>query len=781
MRHLFSVLIVGVLTLGFSLAQEAKKPSSLNQFLDKHCIDCHDSSLAEGELDLTSVSRDLNDPEVYGLWIRIHDRIENGEMPPAKKPRPESGELVGVLESLSSALGSASISQNEVVLRRMNRDEYENTVRDLFGIRAEVKEILPEDAKSHGFATIGDALGVSTELMHAYLDAADVVLKEVFGSSRPPKKIDYSYKPGGGNTPEGKHFRNDPEGLIMFNIPSNGKIRVAKGGLADKGTYRVRVTARGVQSDHPVGMRVTAGDINVKRRPFWLQGLYSVPVEELTTFEFEEFLYPGDGIELEVYGELAAGSKYNMTPNPGILVNEVTIEGPLEPWPPPVREALLQGVDPEQGTIADIQKILGRLLPRAFRRPVPPAELAVYVGLATQVLAEGRTFTDALSVSVKGILSSPSFLFLEEPLSAKAPGRINEYALASRLSYFLWSTTPDEILLRAAASGKLLTPDGLRAETERLLNDPKAEAFTRNFLDQWLKLAEFDATSPDTKLYPEYDSGLRQAMLAETTLFFNEVIRNNLSVMEFIESDWTFLNKRLAHHYNIPGVEGYEMRKVKLPEGSSRGGLLTQASLLKTTANGTNTSPVVRGIWVLESILGKTPPPPPPAVPAIEPDSRGATTIRELLVKHRESKACNSCHSQIDPPGFALEAFDVIGGERDWYRVISESAPRVNQTTSAGGSVRVAYRKGPEVDASGVLPNGQSFNDVRDFKKIIAANPEQIAKSLAEKMLTYGTGRVMSFADRATIDAVAAKTRSQKFGFRSLVHEVVQCEIFHRP
>ena len=323
-----------------------------------------------------------------------------------------------------------------------------------------------------------------------------------------------------------------------------------------------------------------------------------------------------------------------------------------------------------------------------------------------------------------------------------------------------------EILVR----GVDVDPDVLRQQVERLLNDPKAKAFNQNFTGQWLSLRAIDATLPDRTLYPEYDDILKTAMIKETSLFFDEVVKRDLSITNFVASDFTFVNARLAKHYGIPGIDGTEMRKVALPPESHRGGVLTMGSVLKVTANGTTTSPILRGAWVLERILGTPPPKPPANVEAIEPDIRGATTIRDQLEKHRNVASCNSCHSKIDPPGFALESFDVVGGWRDHYRALTNGGEKDSQ----GRRVR----PGPVVDPSDALPDGRRFANIDEYKKLILDDKDQLARSLVEKLLAYSTGAAPTKADRAQIETIVHNVRDMNYGFRSLIHEIVQSPIF---
>ena len=394
-------------------------------------------------------------------------------------------------------------------------------------------------------------------------------------------------------------------------------------------------------------------------------------------------------------------------------------------------------------------------------------------------LDEKYSFEQALRIGLKAVLVSPNFLLLRETIRPAGPEAslrdvavLDDFSLASRLSYFLWSSMPDEELFQLAGQGKLSRPETLRAQVERMLGDPKAKAFTENFAGQWLGLRDIDATLPDRQLYPEYDDILRSAMIKEVYLFFDEVLKNDLSLTNFVASDFSIINGRLADHYGIPGVAGLEFRKVSLPTDSHRGGVLTMAGILKVTANGTTTSPIVRGAWVLDRILGTPPPKPPANVEAVEPDIRGATTIRNQLARHRQVEACAACHVTIDPPGFALENFDVIGGWRENYRSIGNGEP----VTVAGRQMR--YKNGPPVEAGDVLPDGRRFRNIDEFKQLLLSDKDQLARALAVKLLTYATGVPPTRADRPKVEAIVESVRGKNYGFRSLLHEVVASEVF---
>lgn len=737
-------------------------PRPLQPFLRKHCADCHLDGSAKGGLDLDKAPADLKDAETLRRWVRLFDRVRDGEMPPPKKGSAAPAERDAFLKTLGDSLTRADLARRKVVFRRLNRIEYENSVRELLGVHVDVRELLPEDASLHGFDSMGEALAASAELLQAYLEAADLALDAAYGPEKEPKRHQLRFpllqdvKSHVGNL-----FRETPDGVALFGTgycPS----AVRSFPMRDPGTYRVRIHARGIQSERPVVMSVHAGDVIVHRRPFHLVGHYELPSDRMSVVEFTERFGRGDTFHPKPFG--TGGGKHD-SKGPGLVIGDIEIEGPLEAWPPPSR-ALFAGA-----VLDDARAVFLKLLPRAFRRPTSAVE--PFVALVKAQLEAGRPYRDALRVGLKGVLLAPEFLFRKEPV-------VDDFALATRLSYFLWSSMPDAALLDAAAKGALGTSDGLRAQTERLLADPKAAAFTRNFTGQWLSLRDIDFTEPDRKLYPEFDELLKASMLAETEAYFTEILRGDRSLLEFVDADWAMLNRRLAEHYGVPGVEGLELRRVALPKDSPRGGVLTQGAVLKVTANGTNSSPVVRGVWVLDRLLGRPAPPPPPGVPAVEPDIRGGVTLREQLDKHRNVPSCAGCHSQIDPPGFALESFDVIGGWRDRYRSLGVG-DKVERFTDPDRRMRVQYRLGPPVDASGALSDGAAFQGIRDFKKLLLRDPEGLARALAGKLLAYGLGRGVGFSDREELARIVAAVKPKNYGFRSLLHAVVQSPAFRSP
>jgi hypothetical protein len=421
----------------------------------------------------------------------------------------------------------------------------------------------------------------------------------------------------------------------------------------------------------------------------------------------------------------------------------------------------------------DAEKLLRNFIQKAYRRPVVDADVQRFLELFKREFELGSGFARSMLTAYTGVLVSPSFVFVEE-----RPGKLDDWALATRLSLFLWNSTPDEALRARAAKGELHKPEVLKQETARLLNDPKARRFVDAFTDYWLDLRKIDDTSPSATLYNDYelDEPLKLAALEETQLFFADLLRSDLPARNIVASDFTYLNERLATHYGIPGVKGTAMRRVSLPRDSERGGLMTMASVLKVTANGTTTSPVLRGHWITERILGMETRPPPPNAGAVEPDIRGAVTIREQLAKHREHPSCASCHVKMDPPGFALEHFDVMGAHRARYRAISEEAKPEPGYGMNGQAF--AFHYGPPVDAAGELHDGRAFRDVKEFKRLILSDEISIARNLAKQLITFATGAPVRFTDREELERILERARAREYGVRTLVEEIVRSELF---
>ena len=419
----------------------------------------------------------------------------------------------------------------------------------------------------------------------------------------------------------------------------------------------------------------------------------------------------------------------------------------------------------------DAERLLRKFMRRAYRRDVEESEVRRCLAFALEAIADKACFQDAMRQAYKAVLCSPDFLYLRE-----ARGDLDGDALAARLSYLLWRSMPDAELTEAARSGELSSADGLKRQFSRMLADPKARRFVGDFTGQWLDLRKVNDTTPDKELFPEYygDDLLVESAVAETEATFAAMLRENLPAQAVVDADFVIVNERLAELYGIPGVNGDALRKVAVPPGSPRGGFLSQSSVMKVTANGLTTSPVLRGVWVMDRILGTPPAPPPPGAGSIEPDTRGAKTIRELLAKHRRSESCANCHAAIDPPGFALEQFDVMGQWRERYRSFGQGEP-VDKTAALR---KVRYKLGQTVDASGVTKDGRAFEDYADFRADLATRDEQIARNLTERFLTFATGAGVTFADRAVVDDILRRTKADGYPVRSLLEQVVLSEPF---
>lgn len=797
MKSLLLALLLFLLSL-VQLYGAPEPPTPIDQkpdertraFIMTHCQACHSGEKPKGDFRLDQLGADFANPVTREHWLAALKRVQAGEMPPRDKPQPAEQDVRAFAAWVETKAEAAQKAHGRTVLRRLNRIEYQNTVRDLLGIDADLQEMLPADSSANGFDTSGEAHHVSSFLMEKYLEAADVALGLAIANNPQPPLIKKRYSLKDQHhvkTSTERVYRVEGDAVTLFSSSAWNAVHLYQFYPSDRGRYRFRISAAAVQSaDKPVtfGVSITGKQQAGKSG---LIGYFDAPAGKTTTVEFEQLIEARTTVNILPYGLASAQTVHKIGADtydgPGIAVQFVEVEGPLhETWPPASHTRLFgdmpQKPSPDSRSnkrveivsdnpMTDAETILRRFARRAFRRAVTDADLKPFLDLVKAKLAAKHSFEKAVRVGLTAIMVSPDFLFLREK-----PSKLDDFALASRLSYFLWSTMPDDELLTLAEQRKLTRPDVLRTQTERMLKDPKAAAFTENFVGQWLVLREIDATEPSHLLNPEFDHMLKVSTLREAELFFAEVLASNLSLTNFIASDFTMLNGRLARHYGIPGPAGFAFEKVTLPPGTHRGGVLTMAAVLKVTANGTTTSPVTRGVWVMDRILGSPPPKPPADVPAIDPDVRGATTIREQLAKHRQDPTCAGCHAKFDPAGFALESYDVIGGWRDTYRTTGNGKP-----VTVGGR-RMPYHEGKKVDPSDVLPDGTKFANVDEFKQLLLKDKDRLAGALAVKLLTYATGAAPGTADRPEVDAMVARVRAKNYGFRELIHEVVQSHAF---
>jgi hypothetical protein len=785
------------LPVASTLAAGAELPA-IQPFLDRHCLGCHDRDVQKGGLDLTSLSLDSNDAAAHKKWVRVFDRAANGEMPPVGEERPPASDLNAFMASLGADLSAKHQSRKGTVLRRLNRREYQNTLNDLLGVQVNVIDLLPEDGRSEGFDNVGEALSISGIQMQRYMEAAELALNAALHQEARPEStvIRGTLESERNKTHLGVQWLKREDGaIVVFNDGGFPRTVIPDLRAGAAGIYKLRVTGYGYQIDEPVFFSVISGSFDYVAADDLVHSFHELPNGKSDTVEITLPLRKNDGIKISPKGlngpdghsPVKDGpAKY---PGEGLAIQSVELEGPLiTDWPPRGQTLLLRGNKPREvppaqpwltgkpgykpvfvvdaaDPFGDSRKALPAFLAAAFRRSLSSADTEPYLALFDSEFAASGDYLSAVRTAAIAALCSPQFLFLQEPA-----GKLDDRRIASRLSYFLTRSAPDAELLAA----RLTDPAILRAQTARLLRSPVIDRFIADFTDGWLNLREIEFTTPDKQLYPEYDEVLLNSMLRETRRFISVLLEENLSLTNLIESEFAMVNSRLAQHYALPAVSGLELQKVTLPPDSKRGGLLTQASILKVSANGTNTSPVVRGVWVMERFLGLEPQPPPPGIPGVEPDIRGAATLRELLDKHRSSETCNGCHRLIDPPGFALENYDVIGGWREHFRSMGEG--EMVDLKVHGRKVR--YKLGQPVDAAGEWPTGEKFNNLSEVKQLLLTNPDPVARCVTEKLLTFATGREMGFSDRAEIERLVAASRARHHTFHDLIHDIVQSPIF---
>ncbi|SMP42165.1 Planctomycete cytochrome C [Neorhodopirellula lusitana] len=774
-------------------------------FLDMNCIGCHDSGSHEGDLDLETLVMELDDPDNFHFWERVFDRVREGEMPPDETLDDDevSPFLASLHDTLKTADSTRIAAQGRVPARRLTRAQYARNVSGLLAIDMPFDDLLPADSLSDGFDTVSKGQQISAHTMSAYLNAADAALDAAFERSNresTPDAVRFDWKKlrrDERRTNRMAEGRPEHQDIVSWSTRQNFYGKLTATTVPAAGRYRIRLS---VQAVHPpsngrVWCSVQTGVISGKASTMYWVGSFEATTQE-REYEFEAWIrdghmlrvFPNDRGLRQVPVKMLSKPAGTVEPLgfPGVAIKWIEMQQ-IFPDRAETRRALFGDLQIRRlstdDTLAtedeatqlglgelfevvsknpegDLQGLVHSFAQRAFRRPVTRQELGAYLNFARKRYQSSGSMAEALRAAYRTILCSPRFLYFEE-----SPDRLDEYALASRLSHFLWGVGPDEQLLQLAGAGRLSDPGVLRRQTDRLLNDERSSTFVKEFADQWLMLYEIDSTTPDSQLYPEYDDVLHHTLKQETHAFVKELVQRDLPARNIIDSDFTFLNSRLARHYGIEWPGGIGLRRVELGSSSRRGGIITHASVLKVTANGTTTSPIVRGVWMLERIMGQHVPPPPANVSAVEPDIRGATSIREQLEKHKDLDSCAACHVKMDPPGFALENYDVIGGWRDHYRAVGDTS-------------RKKWSNGVPVDASHQFVTGESFRDVEGMKEILGKHPEQIARSLAMHLTAYSTGAAPTFADREKLDGIVAATKSSDYGVRSIIQELIQSPIF---
>lgn len=716
-------------------------------FVQKYCVGCHGVGTPQAGISLNGFRDAASVLKSRAVWEKVSRSVSAGYMPPQSAPQPTQNERDAVVRWIDGFLTQIDCKLQDpgrVTMRRLNREEYNNTIRDLFGVSIRPADEFPSDDVGYGFDNIGDVLSISPLLMEKYLRAAEKVAQAVIAApetSLRSVRLPVEKMTGDGSVQDG--------GRLLY---SNGEARLTHD-FPEQGEYEIKVHAYAHQAgDEIARMAIRLDGREIKQ--------FDVEAAEESPAAYAVRVQAGKGNRqigvafLNDYYDPKRGDR-----NLGLISIDVT--GPLggttaaTSFQKRMVPRGLTGAQREQA----LRKALTEFASRAYRRPATREDVDRLLRAVRLAEQEGESLERGIQLAIQAALVSPHFLFRveldPEPNNPKAKRYVNDYELATRLSYFLWSSMPDDTLFRLAAAKQLRKPEVLRAQALRMLKDPKAWALSENFASQWLTLRNLSTVSPDPALFPTFNAELRDAMKRETLLFFETIVREDRSVLDFIDARFTFVNEVLAKHYGIEGVTGNEFRRVTL-DGKQRGGLLSHASILTVTSNPTRTSPVKRGKWVLEQMLGTPPPPAPPNVPQLADDSRRGPltgTLRQRMEQHRKDPLCASCHTRMDAIGFGLENYDAVGRWR----------------TRDGNS---------EIDASGTLPGGKSFRGPAELRGILKEQKELFVRNLAEKMLTYALGRGLESYDKCNVDTIAASVARSGYRFSALVTAVVMSEPF---
>ena len=731
--------------------------------VEKYCLPCHGKTMPSGEVTLVGITQTDTLLAKRAVWEKVAANVESRHMPPTGMPRPTDAEREKLSFYIESNLAHADCKLNDpgrVTMRRLNRAEYDNSVRDLTGLDLRLSADFPSDDVGYGFDNIGDVLSLSPLLLEKYVGAAGKIARALV---KAPEDTATGEKWEGSKLAATGGFDTPlSEGRLLY---SNGNAVEVTYNAPVPARYLVRVRAwqeRAGPEAAKVGLKIAGKDA----------GEFSV-----------EPTKPRDAKSVETTVFLPAGEQkiaasftndyYDMTTTDpklrgdrNLVIESLAVEGPLDvpravliklATPSTEQTRLLApGVGAPNDT-ERARRILRAFARRAFRRPPTDDETARLVSLYGIARKNNESFERGIQLGVQATLASPHFLFRAERDTGQTRP-LDDYELAARLSYFIWSSVPDETLLQLAGTGKLHNPAILTAQAKRMLHDPKAAALTDNFAGQWLQLRKLDRVTPDPKQFPDFDETLRASMREETRRYFTTIVHEDRSVLEFIDSDWTFLNGRLARHYGNTRVTGDDFVRVKLT-GGNRGGVLTQAAILTLTSNPTRTSPVKRGKWVLDNLLNTPPPPPPPGVAQLPDDKKNGIpltgTLRQRLEQHRANPTCASCHSRMDPIGFGLENFNAIGA----WRKTDGNAP---------------------IDATGTLPDGRTFNGPGELRYILLQKKELFTRALTEKLLTYAIGRGIESTDRCNVSSMAGAVAAKGYHFSALIEQIVLSDPFRK-
>ncbi len=754
----------------------------LRQFLARHCVDCHGGGKAEGDAILDLPSSDAGLLEQRKLWETAVRRVEAGEMPPQDRPRPTSADAGAFVSALRQRYDAADLrapaDPGRVTMRRLNRVEYRNTIRDLVGVDFDPTADFPSDEIGHGFDTIGDVLTVSPLLLERYLDAAEAVMERAIPTTRPPVLKRYRNSrhtepasPDVARLVVGGFRRMSTAGTEAIELgPINSPFEwtadgeyefVTKAYAAPDALQPVRVTI--LVSGRELAQTSSQEDLDrlsgaVPRTALILGSFLVTGTTPTTAQEFTLRIPPLSGRERML---IAIDRPAADAPPAEVFVDGIRLNGPLDSRPATQKRLLACAAT--SGQQEQTREVLARFLRRAFRRRLEPEELERHAALADAAVQAGRGWHEGVQLAMQAALCSPKFLYRvesDDSPDASDVQPLDDYQLASRLSYFLWSTMPDDELLDLADRGQLAA--GLDGQVRRMLSDPRADALVSSFAMQWLQLKRIEFISPDGGLFPTFDNALRTAMMQETELFVGAVFREDRSILELIDSDSTFVNGPLAKHYALEddyrkaGGTGKDFRRVPTAD-RTRGGLVSQAGILTATSNPTRTSPVKRGRWVLEQLLGEPPPPPPPNVPEL-PDDGGVSataSLRERMEVHRRNASCAGCHARMDAIGFSLENYDAVGGFR------------IKDGTFA-------------IDAGGSFPDGTTFSGPAGLKDVLLARKREFCRCLTEKMMTFALGRGLEPADRPTVERIIDRLESNDHKVSVLVSGIVASDAFRQ-
>lgn len=791
-----------------SVALTARFETEALAFVKKHCLDCHGTSDVKADLSLAA-DRDLAALTVRrGVWENVLAMVETGQMPPSDVPRPDPVELDRFVSFLKAAFEDADRNAKpdpgRVTVRRLNRVEYNNTIRDLMGVDFNPAEDFPSDDIGHGFDNIGDVLTLSPVLMERYLSAAESIVNRAIVAS-PPKPTERGtgaryLEPAGRGVTERRwrpisssateailsgplHTRymvpDDGEFNFRFNCYTDAdpsqrvQVAILACGKPDTGAATdaeaAQLTGAAIPALKPF---VIIKTVEVTSRSSKEPQRIEVRVPPVRGFErmAVAIVRPQPAPEAPADAPADALKAANTAPDVTVLIDHFSLEGPLDTRPASHRKLLACAAD--QSRDDQTREVLTRFVTRAYRRPATRDEVDRLMRLAAQAQTDGLNWEGSLQRAMMAVLVSPKFLFrleLDDRPASPEHRPLDEFQLASRMSYFLWSTMPDDELFALAQRGELTA--NLESQVRRMLADPKSHALVDNFAMQWLQLQRLKTVAPDPKLFPNFNDRLRSAMFRETELFVDAIIREDRSVLDLLDADFTFLNETLANHYGIadtmgnwrgqpatrPGgqpISRREFVRVSLPH-KLRGGLLTQASILTVTSNPTRTSPVKRGRWLLEQILGAPPPPPPPNVPELAEGEKAQLTgsLRQRMEQHRANPACANCHAKMDPLGFAFENYDAIGA----FRTKENDFP---------------------IETAGVLPDGKAFQGPGELKSILMEKRNQFARCLTEKLMIYALGRGLEYYDRRPVLQIQSVLAKQDYKFSVLVTEIIKSDPF---